>query len=156
MVQIGDELGIDETMYREYHPRLKELSFDSDRKLMSTLHVLDGVPTLLTKGAIDTLLQRSDFLLTSDGPVPMTDAHRADIMRANDALSEDGLRVLAFAMRALDDVHSLTLEDEAHYTFVGLVAMMDPPRPESIQAVADAKRGGIRTQRPKTENGNFH
>lgn len=145
LVQIGDELGIDETMYREYHPRLKELSFDSDRKLMSTLHVLDGVPTLLTKGAIDTLLQRSDFLLTSGGPVPMTDAHRADIMRANDALSEDGLRVLAFAMRALDDVHSLTLEDEAHYTFVGLVAMMDPPRPESIQAVADAKRGGIRT-----------
>ena len=145
LVQIGDELGIDETMYREYHPRLKELSFDSDRKLMSTLHVLDGVPTLLTKGAIDTLLQRSDFLLTSDGPVPMTDAHRADIMRANDSLSEDGLRVLAFAMRALDDVHDLTLEDEAHYTFVGLVAMMDPPRPESIQAVADAKRGGIRT-----------
>lgn len=66
-------------------------------------------------------------------------------MQVNDTLSQDGLRVLAFAMRQLPEVRELKFEDEAHFTFVGLVAMMDPPRPESVQAVADAKRGGIRT-----------
>ena len=107
--------------------------------------MLDGQPTLLTKGAIDVLLQRADFLLTSSGAVPMTDERRAQIMQVNDTLSQDGLRVLAFAMRQLPEVRELKFEDEAHFTFVGLVAMMDPPRPESVQAVADAKRGGIRT-----------
>ena len=136
---------MDETLYRQHHPRLQELSFDSGRKLMSTLHMLDGQPTLLTKGAIDVLLQRADFLLTSSGAVPMTDERRAQIMQVNDTLSQDGLRVLAFAMRQLPEVRELKFEDEAHFTFVGLVAMMDPPRPESVQAVADAKRGGIRT-----------
>lgn len=145
LVQIGDALEVDETLYRQYHPRLQELSFDSGRKLMSTLHMLDGQPTLLTKGAIDVLLQRADFLLTSSGAVPMTDERRAQIMQVNDTLSQDGLRVLAFAMRQLPEVRELKFEDEAHFTFVGLVAMMDPPRPESVQAVADAKRGGIRT-----------
>lgn len=145
LVQIGDALEVDETLYRQYHPRLQELSFDSGRKLMSPLHMLDGQPTLLTKGAIDVLLQRADFLLTSSGAVPMTDERRAQIMQVNDTLSQDGLRVLAFAMRQLPEVRELKFEDEAHFTFVGLVAMMDPPRPESVQAVADAKRGGIRT-----------
>ena len=145
LVQIGDALEVDETLYRQHHPRLQELSFDSGRKLMSTLHMLDGQPTLLTKGAIDVLLQRADFLLTSSGAVPMTDERRAQIMQVNDTLSQDGLRVLAFAMRQLPEVRELKFEDEAHFTFVGLVAMMDPPRPESVQAVADAKRGGIRT-----------
>ena len=145
LVQIGDALWIDETMYRQQHPRLRELSFDSDRKLMSTLHVLDGVPTLLTKGAIDVLLNRSDFLLTSQGPEPMTPQRRAEILSVNDELSNNGLRVLAFAQRELSEVRDLTLEDETHFTFVGMVAMIDPPRPESVQAVADAKQGGIRT-----------
>ena len=145
LVQIGDALGVEETMYREQHPRLGELPFDSDRKLMSTLHDLDGVPTLLTKGAIDVLLSRCTKELRSQGEVPMTDERRAEILRVNDALSEEGLRVLSFACRRLPEIRPLTLDDEQDFTFVGLVAMIDPPREESIQAVADAKRAGIRT-----------
>ncbi len=145
LVQIGDGLGIDETAFRAEHPRLHELAFDSDRKLMSTLHVLDGAPAMLTKGALDVLLDRSVAVLGPDGPVPIDDAAKAEILDVNERLSEEGLRVLAFAMRRLDEVRPLSLDDERDFTFVGLAAMMDPPRPESVEAVAAAKEGGIRT-----------
>ncbi len=145
LVEIGDSLFIEETEYRKQHPRISELAFDSDRKLMSTLHDIEGIPTILTKGAIDVLLDRSVGMLTEDGSVPMTDALRSEIMAVNDELSSSGLRVLAFAKRELNESKELCLEDEKNFTFVGLVAMIDPPRAESIQAVTDAKRAGIRT-----------
>ena len=153
LVRIGDRFEIDEVEYRKQHPRLAELAFDSDRKLMSTFHMIGKMPTLYTKGAIDTLLDRSDYVLTSEGPVPMTPERRAAIEAANEEMSRSGLRVLAFAERPLPEKKDLTLSDhepisladEYHFTFVGLTAMMDPPREESMQAVQDAKRGGIRT-----------
>ena len=145
LVMLGDRLGIDETFYRQTHPRLGELAFDSDRKLMSTLHDIDGVPTLYTKGAIDVLLARSTHVLTREGKVPMTAEWKERISRVNMELSMEGLRVLSFACRELPENHTLTLDDERDFTFIGLVSMIDPPRPEAIQAVADAKRGGIRT-----------
>ena len=145
LVMIGDRLGVDESAYRKQHPRLAELAFDSDRKLMSTLHDIEGVPTLYTKGAIDVLLDRSDYVLTSAGPVPMTEEWKARIAAVNLELSQEGLRVLAFASRTLDAVRGLTLADEHCFTFIGLVSMIDPPRPEAVRAVADAARGGVRT-----------
>lgn len=145
LVHLGSLFGVEETTYRKQHPRLRELTFDSNRKLMSTLHEIDGKPTLLTKGAIDVLLQRSTHLFTSDGIVPMTDSERAEIARVNQELSEQGLRVLAFACRELPEVRDLTFEDENAFIFIGLISMIDPPREESVQAVADAKRAGIRT-----------
>ena len=145
LVMLGDRLGIDEIFYRQTHPRLGELAFDSDRKLMSTLHDIDGVPTLYTKGAIDVLLARSTHVLTREGKVPMTAEWKERISRVNMELSMEGLRVLSFAYRELPENHTLTLDDEQDFTFIGLVSMIDPPRPEAIQAVADAKRGGIRT-----------
>lgn len=145
LVQLGDHFGVEENAYRREHSRLREIAFDSDRKLMSTLHEFEGSPTLFTKGAIDVLLARSTSLFTSRGVVPMTDALRQEIMDVNQTLSEEGLRVLAFACRTLPEIRDLTLEDEKEFTFVGLISMIDPPREESIAAVADAKRGGIRT-----------
>ena len=112
---------------------------------MSTLHDVDGVPTLMTKGAIDVLLSRSTRLLTAQGTRPLTEADRQVILGVNTDLSENGLRVLAFACRELDAPRQPTLEDETDFTFIGLISMIDPPRPESVQAVADARRGGIRT-----------
>ena len=145
LVMLGEQLGVEEDTYRRQHPRLGELAFDSDRKLMSTSYDVEGVPTLYTKGAIDVLLSRSDFVLTSAGKEPLTEAQKAEILKINDGLSNQGLRVLAFATRELESVRPLTLEDEQHFTFLGLISMIDPPRPEAIEAVADAKRGGIRT-----------
>ena len=145
LVMLGDRLEIDEVAYRQSHPRIGELAFDSDRKLMSTLHDIDGVPTLYTKGAIDVLLARSTHVLTREGKVPMTPEWKERISRVNMELSMEGLRVLSFAYRELPEGHTLTLDDEKDFTFIGLISMIDPPRPEAIQAVADAKRGGIRT-----------
>jgi len=144
LVMMGDRVGVEEGQYRAQHPRLAELAFDSDRKLMSTLHLIDGVPTLYTKGAMDVLLRRSNSLLTSAGAVPMTEERRQAIAQVNLDLSNRGLRILAFACKELDAVRPLTPEDESDMTFIGLVSMMDPPRLEVAQAVADAKRGGIR------------
>ena len=145
LVMLGERFGVDEETYREQHPRLGELAFDSDRKLMSTLHDIDGTPTLFTKGAIDVLLDRSKWLLTREGKVEMTPERKETIARVNMELSMEGLRVLAFAYKELDAVRPLTLDDEDDFTFIGLISMIDPPRPEAIQAVADAKQGGIRT-----------
>ena len=145
LVMLGERFGVDEETYRAQHPRLGELAFDSDRKLMSTLHDIDGTPTLFTKGAIDVLLNRSKWLLTREGKVEMTPERKETIARVNMELSMEGLRVLAFAYKELDSVRPLTLDDEDEFTFIGLISMIDPPRPEAIQAVADAKQGGIRT-----------
>ena len=145
LVMLGDRIGIDEIAYRAQHPRRGELAFDSDRKLMSTLHVIEGVPTLYTKGAIDVLLDRSTHVLTGAGAVPLTPEWKERISRTNMELSLEGLRVLALAYKELPEVRDLTLDDERDFTFIGLVSMIDPPRPEAVQAVADAKRGGIRT-----------
>ena len=145
LVMLGERFGVDEETYRAQHPRLGELAFDSDRKLMSTLHDIDGTPTLFTKGAIDVLLDRSKWLLTREGKVELTPERKEEIARVNMELSMEGLRVLAFAYRELEAVRPLTLEDENEFTFIGLISMIDPPRPEAVQAVADAKRGGIRT-----------
>ena len=145
LVMLGEQFGVVEEEYRAQHPRLGELAFDSDRKLMSTLHDIDGTPTLFTKGAMDVLLNRSQWLLTSQGKVELTPERKEEIAKVNMELSTEGLRVLAFAYRELDGVRPLTLEDENDFTFIGLISMIDPPRPEAIQAVADAKQGGIRT-----------
>ncbi|WP_291243629.1 cation-translocating P-type ATPase [Fournierella sp.] len=145
LVNWGGMHQTDANSVRSQFPRLGELAFDSDRKLMSTLHRVNGKPMLLTKGAMDVLLARSGKLLTAKGVVPLTDEMRTAIARANEEFSENGLRVLAFACREMDAERELTLEDENGFTFVGLVSMIDPPREESKQAVADAKRGGIRT-----------
>ena len=145
LVMFGELFGIEEEAYRNSHPRLSEIAFDSDRKLMSTLHEIEGVPTMFTKGAIDVLLDKSRYILTEQGSVELTDEIKQEIAAVNSNLSENGLRVLAFAYRKLDTVRPLTLNDEQNYTFIGLVSMIDPPRSEAIQAVADAKRGGIKT-----------
>lgn len=145
LVQLGELFGIEEVSYREQHPRLGEIAFDSDRKLMSTLHDIDGTPTLLTKGAIDVLLSRATKIFTSNGVLPLDQGGKQEILRVNQELSEQGLRVLAFGYRPLEAVRPISLDDETDMTFVGLISMIDPPRVESVQAVADAKRAGIRT-----------
>ena len=148
LINLAHKFWVEETTYRTQHPRLAELAFDSDRKLMSTLHCLDGAYTLCTKGAMDVLLARSVNVVTSEGVRPITEEDKKKISETNTHLSENGLRVLAFAYKEFPDsscCDTLNLEDESGYTFVGLVSMIDPPREESKKAVADAKRGGIRT-----------
>ena len=133
LVRLGERFGIDEDPLRAKWPRLEELPFDSDRKLMSTLHKFSGGLMLMTKGAVDVLLDRT----------ALSPAEKEAIEAANQEFSNQGLRVLAFACRRIDHEH-ITLDDENDLIFLGLIAMMDPPRPESKAAVAECIAAGIR------------
>ena len=144
LVNLGHDIAVDELSLRDEYIRLAELPFDSDRKLMSTLHKIDDKNIMFTKGALDVILDRVKFIMTSDGIRELTLEDKNEILEVNRNLSESGLRVLSFAYRELNEVRELTLEDEYDYTFVGLISMIDPPREESKQAVADCITAGIK------------
>lgn len=134
--------GINEDILRKSMDRMEEVPFDSDRKLMSTKYSLHGVPTILTKGAVDVLLDRCTSVRYSDGIRPMTESEKEKIRKQNRIFSENGLRVLSFAYKESDE--PLSVDTEYNFIFLGLISMVDPPRPESVEAVADAKKAGIR------------
>ncbi len=144
LIEMGRKAGIDETVVRGELPRTGEIPFDSDRKLMSTRHMIFGKDTLLTKGAVDVLLPRITKIMTSSGIRPVLESDRQKIVSQNMEFSKQGLRVLAFAFREMKEGEALTLDSEEDYTFIGLTAMMDPPRPESRTAVLNAKKAGIK------------
>ncbi|HIU41576.1 MAG TPA: cation-translocating P-type ATPase [Candidatus Egerieicola faecale] len=125
------------------HPKVFELPFDSDRKLMSVLVELDGKMQMFTKGAVDVMSARITRMEEQGKLRPVTQQDLEAIAAQNQAYSEQGLRVLCFGYREVAG-DTLTLEDETDFIFLGLVAMMDPPRPESKQAVADCIRAGIK------------
>lgn len=130
------------------HPRLAEIPFDSERKLMSTYNKMDDGKILMTmKGAPDQLLQRVTKIQDGDQVRDITDDDQALIRSTNHDLATQALRVLAFAYRFVDDVPTdLTSDAQEHdMIFVGLIGMIDPERPEVAQAVAEAKSAGIKS-----------
>ena len=137
-----DETEIHEDVLRRNMERLEEVPFDSDRKLMSSKYLLHGVPTILTKGAVDVLLDRCTHVRSCNVVHPMTEQEKDKIRRQNEIFSQNGLRVLAFAYKESDEV--LSPDTEYGFIFLGMVSMVNPPRPESMEAVASAKRAGIR------------
>ena len=143
-IDLGDKgLGLTEEDLRGLLTRKQEVPFDSDRKLMSTKHLIHTVPTIFVKGAIDVLLDRCVNIRLDDEVRPITEEDKKQILAQNQCFSENGLRVLTFAYKESDE--DLTPETENGFTFIGLVSEMDPPREESIAAVARAKKAGIRT-----------
>ena len=137
-----DETEIHEDVLRRNMERLEEVPFDSDRKLMSSKYLLHGVPTILTKGAVDVLLDRCTHVRSCNVVHPMTEQEKDKIRRQNEIFSQNGLRVLAFAYKESNEI--LSADAEHGFIFLGMVSMVDPPRPESMEAVASAKRAGIR------------
>lgn len=144
LLEMGRKADIKEDILKEMMPRMEEIPFDSDRKLMSTKYRLHGVPTILVKGALDILLKRTDRIRIGDEVRPITEQDVKEILDKNQAFSEQGLRVLAFAYKEAQANQQLTLDEEDHLIFIGLVSMIDPPREESREAVSEAKRAGIR------------
>ena len=142
LIETSRSIGLDENIIRDTLGRVEEVPFDSDRKMMSTKYKLHGVPHILTKGALDSILDRCVSIATKDGVRPITDEDKRIILAQNNKFSEEGLRVLTFAYKESDE--ALSVETEYDYTFLGLVAMIDPPRDESKAAVADAIRAGIK------------
>ena len=143
-IDLGDKgLGLTEEDLRGLLTRKQEVPFDSDRKLMSTKHLIHTVPTIFVKGAVDVLLDRCVNIRLDDEVRPITEEDKKQILAQNQHFSENGLRVLTFAYKESDE--DLTPETENGFTFIGLVSEIDPPREESIAAVARAKKAGIRT-----------
>ena len=143
-IKLANDYGYEEEDVRDEYARLSEVPFDSDRKLMSTLHSIDGQFMMFTKGAPDVILSRSKSVLTEHGDKPIEQENIEFIEKVNREFSQEGLRVLAFARKAFTSHVKLSAGDEKDLTFVGLVAMIDPPREESKQAVADCIRAGIK------------
>lgn len=142
LIETSRRIGLNDEMIRDTLDREEEVPFDSERKMMSTKYTLHGVPHVLTKGALDSILDRCVSIAEKDSVRPITDEDKKRITEQNKKYSEEGLRVLTFAYKETSE--ELTEETEYGYTFLGLVSMIDPPREESKQAVADAVRAGIK------------
>ncbi len=142
LIETYRHMGLNENTLRNKIARIEEVPFDSDRKMMSTKFVIDGETYILTKGALDVILDRCVSIVTPNGVRDITDEDKKAILERNRKFSENGLRVLTFAFNNSDV--ELSVETERDFTFLGLVSMIDPPRVESKQAVADAIRAGIK------------
>ena len=142
LLEMFRRIGYSDDELRQRMDRIEEVPFDSDRKLMSAKYIIDGKSVILTKGAVDVLLNRCVNVCYSDGIKPISEEEKLIIKKQNQTFSENGLRVLSFAYKESDE--TLDTSAEYGYTFLGLISMIDPPRPESVAAVADAKRAGIR------------
>lgn len=150
VVVLAEKIGVDVEQTRRAYPRLATVPFDSDYKFMATFHRLPFHGTeqvvALVKGGPDVVLDRCTRFLCADGSGDSLDSHRDEIVQANEELASRGLRVLAMAVRvlgedvAVDDDPMALVEELA---FVGLVGIIDPLRPEAIEAVRVAHRAGI-------------
>ena len=144
LINLGSKLGLDIQKIRGEYPRESENPFDSDRKLMSTKHTIDETPIMVVKGAVDVIMGRTASIQCGDEVRAITPEDIEKIEAQNQSFSREGLRVLGFAYKAVSAEEELSLEDENNLTFLGLIAMMDPPREESMAAVVECKRAGIR------------
>jgi Ca2+-transporting ATPase len=158
LVVAAAELGLVKTELDQRWPRVGEVPFTSERKRMTTVHRVGvtadqsdapwccGSYVAFAKGAVDSLLDISNRVWTGDEDVALTSEMRARIVAANDRLAGQGQRVLGVAFRPLDEQPDEAQEAalEREMTFIGLVAMIDPPRPEVREAVATARAAGIR------------
>ena len=144
LVNLGEELHLDELVIREKYQRISEIPFDSDRKLMSTVNIVNNKQVLFTKGALDVLINKVNYVADSHGIRKLNDEERKEIISVNKQLSEQGLRILTFAYKELQDKEEITKEDENDYVFTGLISMIDPPRVESKDAVHKCIMAGIK------------
>ena len=138
--------GIQKDAIDKIVPRINEIPFDSERKLMSTINQINGIYRVITKGAPDVLLERCDRIYINGEVKTLAKKHRNNILEANKAMASKALRILAVAVRDMEEIpQSLTSENtENEMVFVGLIGMIDPPRPEVKTAVAVCSEAGIR------------
>lgn len=140
LLDLGSQLGYSKKALDNQYPRIDELPFDSERKMMTTVHLIQGKHIAYTKGALDCLLPCCQEALVNGQRVPL-DTVLADIKTASQSMARQALRVLALAYREVDDASSY----ESQLCFIGLVGMIDPARPEVKAAIQTATGAGIRT-----------
>lgn len=143
LLNFSDSHRVDALKLRKQYPRIGELPFDSDRKLMSVAYQIGSQKYMATKGAVDELLRKTDYIERNGKQREITESDRRTILKANEEFSKNGLRVLAFATKKIAR-EQLSFKDEEHLTFLGMVAMIDPPREEAKEAVAKCVQAHIR------------
>jgi Ca2+-transporting ATPase len=142
LLVLADTLGLDRKHLASDFKRIGEVAFDSDRKLMSTLMEEQGQYTVYTKGAIGNLLKKCTHVLQNGEVMPITEAHKTACLHAADRMSNNALRTLGAAYKRVDEpVEGEEMEN--NLVLLGMVGMIDPPRPEVIAAVKKAKVAGI-------------
>lgn len=145
LVNLGHMHELKDVELRAKYPRVKELPFDSERKLMSTTHEIDGKYYMITKGAPDILIDKAKYILKGDSEaVEITEKEIEELKDANIKMAENGLRVLAFSLKEIDREKKISLEEEKDFVILGLVGIIDPPREESKIAVNDCIKAGIK------------
>lgn len=144
LLQLADDLGINRKQLLANQPRMDELAFDSVRKMMSTLHKKDGKYVVYAKGSIDDLVLKCNSIIERSNIIPMTDAHKANLLKASDIMSKKALRTLAVAFKPLDSPLPPD-QFEEDLVMIGVVGMIDPPREEVKESIATAKDAGITT-----------
>ncbi|OGD54009.1 hypothetical protein A3K80_00115 [Candidatus Bathyarchaeota archaeon RBG_13_38_9] len=147
LIVAAKKAGFEQDEYRKKHPRISELPFSSERKRMSTVHQsTEGKKMVFTKGAPEIILERCSHIHEHDTVQEMSLSKKRQIYEINEKMATDALRVLAVAYQeiaeSINDYNEETLESDL--IFVGLIGMIDPPRPEAIIAVKSAKQVGIK------------
>ncbi len=146
LVVWADKLGKKNPELRAVYPRSGEAPFDSNRKMMSTVHPTEGGFVQYTKGAPDVIIDRCAYYLKDGKPVPMTEEYKEEILTANKNMADRALRVLACAERVYSEEPSDYSPEalEKDFCFVGLCGMIDPVRPEVKVAIERCREAGIR------------
>ncbi|MDO4594584.1 MAG: cation-translocating P-type ATPase [Tissierellia bacterium] len=145
MLTFSEKWNLNQEQLNEKFPRIKEIPFDSDRKMMSTLHKLDDGYYTMTKGAPDIMISNSSKILLDGEEIPFSDDLKQQLLEENSKLAQSALRVMAYAYRKFDnDNIDMTSENvETDMIFVGLTGMIDPPRKEAKKAVKECRDSGI-------------
>lgn len=147
LTTLGSKAGIGRGETMGKFPRVNELPFDSDRKMMTTYHsgITEGKEVSFTKGAPDIVLSKCTFYNTGSGVVAMTPEVLDRIKETNHEFASKAIRVLAFAYKEFETDHQASFEDETEMIFTGLIGMIDPARDEAKEAIKVCKQAGIRT-----------
>ena len=145
LINYAEKYDVDYKSIRENYTRISEIPFDSDRKLMTTVNLIDDENIMFTKGAPDVIFKRCKYALKYDEVVEISDEILDEYKKINENFSNRALRVLAFAYKNVSDEFKPSLDDENNLILIGLMAMIDPPREEVFDAVKEAKSSGIKT-----------
>lgn len=145
LISYAETLGVVKEALDEEMARIAEVPFDSERKLMSTINNIDGKTIVNTKGALEAILDVCEFALIENKKVALTDKIKEQIIKINKEMSSKAIRVLAFAMKELKvvplNINNKSIETDL--TYIGLVGMIDPPRPEVKDSVAQCYKAGM-------------
>ena len=145
LINYAEKYDVDYKSIRENYTRISEIPFDSDRKLMTTVNLIDDENIMFTKGAPDVIFKRCKYALKYDEVIEISDEILDEYKKINENFSNRALRVLAFAYKNVADEFEPSLDDENNLILIGLMAMIDPPREEVFDAVKEAKSSGIKT-----------